>query len=266
MGYPILKANLILKGKIKCVTGMHIGGSKEKLEIGGLDSPVIRNPLTKEPYIPGSSIKGKLRHLLEYITGSLDQNASELGDVSTAEEIVRIFGIGADEKETDRLKKLGPTRIIVRDALPDKNTLDMWDKMDSDLDMTEYKPENTIDRITSAANPRFIERVVAGSKFDFEIIYSVYQMSAEENMTDTNADLKNILLALRLLENSTLGKSGSRGYGKIQFYLEKPIWLTKSDYENNTEGYKNSVKEVSSSTTTLQLLKDVDILTYTNEV
>ncbi len=261
MGYPILKANLILKGKIECVTGLHIGGSKEKLEIGGLDSPVIRNPLTKEPYIPGSSIKGKLRHLLEYITGSLDQYVEKLGDVSTAEEIVRIFGIGADEKK-EQLKDIGLTRLIVRDALPDTKTKEMWEKMDSDLDMTEYKPENTIDRITSAANPRFLERVVAGSKFDFEMVYSVYQMSDTDKIEDTNADLKNILLALRLLENSTLGKSGSRGYGKIRFYMENPIWLTKKDYEDNTKEYQASVAAVKSTIDTLKLLKDVDHLIY----
>ena len=58
-------ANIILRGKIKVLTGLHIGGSKDKFEIGGVDNPVIRDTFTKYPYIPGSSLKGKMRMLLE---------------------------------------------------------------------------------------------------------------------------------------------------------------------------------------------------------
>src|SRR3989339_341232 len=99
--YPKFLANIIIRGKIECLTGLHIGGSKDKLEIGGVDSPVLRNPQNRMPYIPGSSLKGKLRTLLEYSMGVVSDN----GDVSTDERIVRLFGIGADEKSKDD----GPT-------------------------------------------------------------------------------------------------------------------------------------------------------------
>jgi CRISPR-associated protein Csm3 len=46
-------------------TGLHIGGGGENLDIGGLDKPVVRDPLTLQPYLPGSSIKGKLRAIFE---------------------------------------------------------------------------------------------------------------------------------------------------------------------------------------------------------
>ena len=87
--------NLIIRGKFKCLTGLHIGGSKEKLEIGGVDSPVIRDPRTRYPYVPGSSLKGKLRSLLEYALGAVPST----GDVSTDQDVVRLFGIGVDEKD-----------------------------------------------------------------------------------------------------------------------------------------------------------------------
>jgi CRISPR-associated protein Csm3 len=53
------KENVIISGKIICNTGLHIGGSKEELEIGGTDAPVIIDPETRIPVIPGSSLKGK---------------------------------------------------------------------------------------------------------------------------------------------------------------------------------------------------------------
>ena len=98
--------------------------------------------------------------------------------------------------------------------------------------------------------------------FDFEMVYSVYQMTQEDETDKSNQDLKNLLLALRLLENSTLGKSGSRGYGKIRFHLEDPIWLDRADYETNSEQYKKSVDEVTANLQGLKLLKEIDALAY----
>lgn len=240
------KGNYIIRGKIECLTGLHIGGSKEKLEIGGVDSPVIRNPQNKYPYIPGSSLKGKMRHLLEFSTGAVANPVDGvLGNVSQSEEIVRIFGIGADEKKDKESEgKVGFGRLIVRDCRPDVATKKMWEDMDSELLFTEYKPENTIDRLTAAANPRFIERVVEGSQFDFEMVYGVYQ-NPEENVEEAaNKDLNNILCAMRLLEDSTLGKSGSRGYGHIKFHVATPLFVSNNDYEQGGEAYKESKKGI----------------------
>lgn len=235
MEYPVFLANVIIRGKIHCITGLHIGGSKDKMEIGGVDSPVLRNPQTNMPYIPGSSLKGKMRYLLEYSKGVV----SESGDVSKNGEIVRLFGIGADEKESD-LKDIGPTRLIVRDCSPDEKTKEMWKNMDSELLYTEYKPENTINRLTAAANPRFIERVVSGSKFDFEIVYGVYQMNTEDKPEVIQKDLDNLLEALRILEHSAIGKSGTRGYGKIKFEIADPLIINSGDYKLNNENYQKS--------------------------
>lgn len=272
---PVFKGNLFIRGKIEAMTGLHIGGSNEKMQIGGVDLVVIRNPRNNHPYLPGSSIKGKMRHLLEYILGAVNNPfQGQLGNVSIDQDIVRIFGIGAEvtemandakvladarkkaetEKERseekiasldyikDHLKNIGLPRLIVRDALPDAETVAMWENLGSDANMTEFKAENTIDRLTSAANPRFIERVVEGSKFDFEIVYTAY---GQEEMTDDDreriiTDVGNILAGLRLMEGSALGKAGTRGYGRVRFHVAAPLWVLKDDYLHGSTKFEQA--------------------------
>jgi CRISPR-associated protein Csm3 len=246
------EANIIIRGQIECLTGLHIGGSKEKLEIGGVDSPVMRHPHTKFPFIPGSSLKGKMRHLLEY---SLHVVGID-GDVSDDEKVVRIFGYGADNKA----EGIGPSRLIVRDCMPDASTIKMWKELDSELLYTEYKPENMINRLTSAANPRFIERIVAGSKFNFEMVYTVYRMQEGTEKDETSridADVKNILQAMRLLENNFLGKSGSRGYGQVRFHIAQPIVVKQDDYVTGSDNYRAAVADI--KTLNLKLLSDTSL-------
>lgn len=266
---PAFKANLILRGKIECLTGLHIGGSKEKMEIGGVDSIVVRTPRNDYPYIPGSSLKGKMRHLLEYILDGVGEPVFQskdeplekaLGRVSRKTEIVRIFGAGASEREipNNNLDNIGLTRLVVRDAMPDEETIEMWESLGSDAHFTEYKAENTIDRLTSAANPRFIERVVEGSKFEFEMVYSVFAIG-NSYVADTNADLQNLLLGLRLLEGSALGKSGSRGYGKIHFHLADPVWLHRPDYETGSEKWAQSRGKLPAELKGLEAVRFEDI-------
>ena len=246
------EANIILRGQIECLTGLHIGGSKEKLEIGGVDSPVMRHPHTKFPFIPGSSLKGKMRHLLEYSLHVVGKD----GDVSDDPQVVRIFGYGADNKPVG----IGPSRLIVRDCMPDDGTIKRWKELDSELLYTEYKSENMINRLTSAANPRFIERVVAGSKFNFELVYTVYRMEegdVDSETADIDADVKNLLQAMRLLESNFLGKSGSRGYGQIRFHLAQPIVVSKEDYVKGSDNYKAAVADVKKPD--LKLLSDTSL-------
>ena len=236
-----LVANIFLKGKIECLTGLHIGGSKEKFEIGGVDNPVHRDPMSRLPYIPGSSLKGKLRMLLEYQLGAV-----EGGEPSKSLEITNLFGTAAGNdagteaneepnNRDDERNKSTPLRLIVRDAFPDETTTTKWESMESELLYTEFKPENTIDRLTSAANPRTMERVVKGSIFNVEFILGIYQNDHENRTWQNNLD--NLLTAMRLLEHSTLGGSGSRGYGQVRFKLQQPFVVTRDDYRAGNGGY-----------------------------
>lgn len=251
--------NLILRGKFECLTGLHIGGSKEKLEIGGVDSPVVRDPRTRFPYVPGSSLKGKMRSLLEFGLGKVPlkndkERKLDAGGVSDAEEIVRLFGIGVDQRDAasnnpdDHLFQIGPSRLVIRDCHPDEETKKWWKTLDTDLLYTEYKSENGINRITSAANPRFIERVAAGSKFDFEIVYSLFDIKNEgkgKYLEVGNDDLANLRMALFMLEHNFLGKSGSRGYGRIQFRFAEPVWISTNDYKTGGEAIKKAAVPLS---------------------
>lgn len=195
-----------ISGKIDIVTGLHIGASNEAIEIGGLDQPVIKNPLNDEPYIPGSSLKGKMRSLIEIKEGrfvSGKGSPCECGEKSCP--VCPVFGVSASSKHSE---DLGPTRIIVRDA----NLTPEWQErfQKGELPM-EIKYENIINRISGTAeHPRPLERVPAGVTFDFNISFKVFE-------GDSDQYFQTVLKAMRMLELDALGGSGSRGCGQIKF-------------------------------------------------
>lgn len=206
-----ITATLVLK------TGLHIGAGDSEMHIGGIDNTVIKNPLTQSPYIPGSSLKGKIRSLLEWKSGEITSGEPlKLNDISNAKDksavknILKLFGVTGDSKNDEALlKELGTSRL----AFWDCNLNPEWEAQirEDNLLLTEAKSENTINRITATAdNPRQTERVPAGAEFDFKLTLRQFEGDSEELL-----DL--ILKGLRLLELDSLGGSGSRGYGKIAF-------------------------------------------------
>lgn len=204
----MFKENFVIKGKLVCETGLHIGGANDAINIGGADSILIRDSVSDLPFIPGSSLKGKLRSLLELNDKKSIQSVLEKKGKSSTDEdsiAVKIFGISSDKK--NNLKY--PTRLIVRDSFPTEESIKLWEKQEEVVRGSELKWENTIDRITSRANPRSLERIPKGSSFIFEFIFSVYE--EDEN------NLMGLFEAMRLLEDNYLGGSGSRGYGKVKF-------------------------------------------------
>lgn len=204
----MFKENFVIKGKLVCETGLHIGGANDAINIGGADSILIRDSVSDLPFIPGSSLKGKLRSLLELNDKKSIQSVLEKKGKSSTDEdsiAVKIFGISSDKK--NNLKY--PTRLIVRDSFPTEESIKLWEKQEEVVRGSELKWENTIDRITSRANPRSLERIPKGSSFNFEFIFSVYE--EDEN------NLMGLFEAMRLLEDNYLGGSGSRGYGKVKF-------------------------------------------------
>lgn len=223
----MFKENFVIKGELVCETGLHIGGANDAINIGGADSIIIRDSVSDLPFIPGSSLKGKLRSLLELNDKKSIQSVLEKKGKSSTDEdsiAVKIFGISSDKK--NNLKY--PTRLIVRDSFPTEESIKLWEKQEEVVRGSELKWENTIDRITSRANPRSLERIPKGSSFIFEFIFSVYEED-EDN-------LMGVFEAMRLLEDNYLGGSGSRGFGKVKF---TNISITKrgQDY------YKKDVDE-----------------------
>ena len=238
-----LQGKLFIKGEIEAITGLHIGGSAGKLDIGGVDNPVIRNPLTDQPYIPGSSLRGKMRSLLDRSQG-LELN-KEIGSVhihqcETFKEyksccVCPVFGIAANTP----FKGLLPTRLIVRDVLlTDKAIQDLEaEEIDTDMRFTEVKTEVAIDRITSAAVPRPNERVPAGATFGpMEIVHSLYTLDSDvEGSVDREIELfDTVLKGMELLEDDYLGGSGSRGSGKIAFCDLKLTFKSRKYYQDSS--------------------------------
>ena len=204
-----------ITGKIKVITGLHIGAGNDKVEIGGMDNPIIRNPLTQEPYIPGSSIKGKIRSLLEWHFDKVKQNAKgefPPCDCGKADcKICRVFGSANKSNGGDKAK--GPTRIIVRDAV----LSEYWKKeFEKGKEIVEEKSENSIDRITAVATPRPIERVVPDVTFDFEILYRIID-TGDNGETDKKYFDEVVKTGLKLLQDDYLGGGGTRGNGQIEF-------------------------------------------------
>lgn len=214
----MLKGHVFIEGYIECITGLHIGSTVETIEIGGIDSPVVRNPITKEPYIPGSSLKGKMRSLLEEVEGlphnrpggeGILRHECDTRDDALKCYLCRPFGsTGKGDSGSNH-----PALLLVRDgSLKNKESL-MKDNMPL---LTEAKMENTLDRETAQAMPRTIERVPAGTEFTFSMVYRV---NGEDNLSE---DLKNILDILRLIEEKEgLGGNVSRGYGQVKFHIER---------------------------------------------
>jgi CRISPR-associated protein Csm3 len=191
----------IIRGTITVITGLHIGAGRESVEIGGMDNPVIKNPVNGEPYIPGSSLKGKMRSLLEWQLNKVESNSvCRCGQADCP--VCRIFGSSTDS--TDR----GPTRLIVRDCPLSENSRQQFKENNRPLLETKY--ENTINRLEGkAGNPRPLERVTPGTQFDLEILFKVLHPDDEDYF-------QHVLDALELIQRDFLGGCGSRGCGQIQ--------------------------------------------------
>ncbi|MGQ9546577.1 MAG: type III-A CRISPR-associated RAMP protein Csm3 [Dehalococcoidia bacterium] len=242
----IIKIELLghrkITGSIECQTGLRIGGGGETIEIGGLDNPIIKHPITQIPYIPGSSLKGKMRSLLELNYGLVEPDGSVhkyRGDECFRCQVCRIFGVSAGEGSP-----FGPGRLIVRDCqlqtLPEEK----------DLTKTEIKWENVINRIKgSAEHPRQMERVPAGATFSFEMSYRVFNVVTKDRNQEQpdggevdKSLFPYVLQALRLVERDTLGGSGSRGYGKVKF--SHVTWFDLDGREESVDIDQVKVEEI----------------------
>jgi len=222
-----------ITGQIELLTGLHIGSGNTEIHIGGTDNPVIKNPITQQPYIPGSSIKGKMRSLLEWqlgvvgITAGHPLSFKHLDEIDptieqSARDLLKLFGGAPDGATEATASEIGPSRLLFWDCELDAS----WAKEmeHKHLLLTEVKMENTIDRIKGTAeHPRNTERVPATARFNFNLTLRVHD---QEDLLGT------LLSGLKLLELTGLGGSGSRGYGKIAF---KQLKLDGQDIQANLE-------------------------------
>ncbi len=192
-----------ITAELEVLTGMHIGGTNEFAAIGAIDSPVVRDAITRKPLIPGSTLKGKMRTLL---SRQYSESYMPVKTVNDPVIVKRLFGSSVD-------KDYRTARLCFSDSiLANEEEI----KTRGARRSTEVKFENTINRITAEANPRQIERVIPGCKFNISIIYNVNsnEQLDEKNLSD---DFRALRDGFRLLEYDYIGGSGTRGYGKVKF-------------------------------------------------
>jgi CRISPR-associated protein Csm3 len=281
------KGTVIIKYEMKALTGLRVGGTKENFDIGGMDNPVIKtlgvienydgkgNNLPEgAPYIPGSSLKGKMRSLLEWAKGRVEymieeakrnsnrKNSKERKEEAQGEneevkqagnpcicgrcEICKVFGTGSAET----LKKLGleelpgPPRLRVFDAYPTWESIQKLQETLGENIFTEIKTENAINRLTSRANPRKVERVPAGVVFFGEMAFHLFAREDPEL-------LKVVFEGMRLLEDDYLGGYGSRGSGKVRFENIEVVLRPKAYYFG-----EGSEERLTQKTTVQEILAD----------
>ena len=208
---------------MELLSGIHIGDSKDNVEIGGVDSPVVRRKDNNQPYIPGSSIKGKMRSLLDIAHGIAD--TTRRPDTS----IGQLFGALGQGNNGGI-----PSRLIVRDAYLDNDSIEKFLNSEfTDMPFTEVKFENTIDRIQGKASSiRQFERVPAGAIFNVEFVINIFGDTDHEAVTNEQNHVKLFRAAIQLLEDDYLGGSGSLGYGQVKFSLKEPLSKPIEDYLN----------------------------------
>ncbi len=235
-----LIGKLILEGELHCETGLHIGAGKGSLEIGGADNPVIKDAFGR-PYVPGSSLRGRLRALLEqtsglavpaelvYVSKRRGQEVRIHQSDRPDDEICLLFGRNPGRMERVQNGEMldsasaTPARLAVYDAplIPESITDSMRENLDDEL--TEVKSENAVDRITSQANPRTLERVPAGARFRIRMVLDI--LCEEDKVL-----LGRLAEALRLLEDDSLGGGGSRGSGRVRFADLRLVWRNRRFY------------------------------------
>src|SRR2546429_4760285 len=234
-----LIGKLILEGEMLCETGLHVGAGKGSLEIGGSDNPVVKDAFGR-PYVPGSSLRGKIRSLLEqpsglavptelvYLSRRKGQEVRIHQSDRPDDEICLLFGRNPGRMERVQGEALDttqatPARLSVFDAPLDADSITAQMRENLDDELTEVKSENAIDRITSLANPRTLERVPAGARFRVRFIMDV--------LCDEDAPLFGQLVqGLRLLEDDALGGGGSRGSGRVRLSNLKLVWRNRVYY------------------------------------
>ncbi|MEO8028390.1 MAG: type III-A CRISPR-associated RAMP protein Csm3 [Bryobacteraceae bacterium] len=239
-----LIGKLLLEGELLCETGLHIGAGKGSLEIGGADNPVVKDAYGL-PYVPGSSLRGRLRSLLEqahgltvpaelvYISKRKGQEVRIHQSNRPDDEVCLLFGRNAGRMERvqgdgSEVAAATPARLTVFDAPLDADSITVQMRENLDDELTEVKSENAVDRITSQANPRTLERVPAGARFKFRMIIDL--------LCDEDIELvARVFEAMRLLEDDSLGGGGSRGSGRVRFANLKLAWRNRAFYSSGAE-------------------------------
>jgi CRISPR-associated protein Csm3 len=230
-----IKKHAEVRGTITALTGLKIGGTKETAGVGETDNPIIRHPITRLPYIPGSSLKGKLRSLLELKHSHRTQSTGSPCDCTEC-EICALFGsaIRRNREAESKLQGLGPSRLIFRDAPLNLTSRDELKELPGAF--VEVKSEIAMDRKTGGTKTgslRQQERVPEGTSFDFDLTLRLFDEDFSRNRAEKYLDL--LAEGFEMLEKDYLGGCGTRGYGRVQISSDEENPRAMHEYLRDPE-------------------------------
>lgn len=256
-----LAGKLVIDASLVCLTGLHIGAGKGSLEIGGADNPVVKDAFGR-PVVPGSSLRGRLRSLLEqalgltapeemvYLSRRRGQEVRIHQSDRNDDPVCLLFG--RNPGRMDRVKgdavesrHITPARLAIYDAPLEVESITAQMREQLDDEMTEVKSENAIDRITAQANPRTLERVPAGARFRVRLVIDILQEEDRQLVPY-------VVQGLRLLEDAALGGGGSRGSGRVEFQNIRAVLRGRRYYAEGA-----AEEEVAKAANTEELQKAV---------
>jgi CRISPR-associated protein Csm3 len=198
------------------VHGLRIGGAAQSLDIGNqMDLAALRDPVSGQPYIPGSALKGSLRAMLERIEGKSSGRGEPCGCGDRDCKICVIFGAHKNPQPAS-----APTRIVVRDARLTPDAAKSFENARKEgAAFFEEKAENLVLRDSGVAKePRWQERVWDAS-FALDILLHIYEGD------NPQALMRYLRQGLGLIqETGFLGAGGSRGSGQVHFDVQES-WL-----------------------------------------
>lgn len=221
-----LERRLLLKGTLELKSGLHIGAGRDAVKIGGLDNPVVRSVMRdNQPYVPGSSLKGKMRSLVELSEGVDCTSHQDRNDHCV---VCKVFG-GSVANDNNHA-----SRLIFRDAYLQEEDARKLQEADTDYPYTEVKAETAIDRLTGRAKGKTLrqtERIPAGVRFEVEVVVNVFRGDNEP----TEDEIRKLFTrGLKLLNSDYLGGSGSRGYGYVALHFNEveEVWRNEESADS----------------------------------
>lgn len=234
-----LIGKLLFDGELVCDTGLHIGAGKGSLDLGGADNPVVKDAFGR-PYVPGSSIRGRIRSLLEqtlgqaapselvYLSRRRGQEVRIHQSDEPGDEVGLLFGRNPGRVERVSGEALepaavSPARLTAYDAPLELDSITVQMRENLDDELTEVKSENSIDRLTAQSIARTLERVPAGARFRVRFVLDILCPEDRELVAP-------FVAGLRLLEDDSLGGGGSRGSGRVHFSSWKLYWRNRAYY------------------------------------
>lgn len=188
------------KGTVKVINKVHVGIG-QAFGIGGIDNAIVRNIYTGDPYIPGSSLKGRMRSGLEVALGRIDGDGGACACGRADCIVCKLFGTRSNAG------KCGPGRLVIYD-------IELSDEFKKKEEVITTLTHNSINRTTGRAKDgafMSFEAIESGTILNYRIDIKVFEGDNEKELCDT------VDKCLSYVELSGIGGKVSSGYGKVKF-------------------------------------------------